>query len=191
MNTRSSSSKAAKAPSPRKLDVAVLARDGARLEGEWAAADLERLADSAAPETPVAEWPAVSWAAQGELRTPKGGEAQVWMHLQARARVSLSCQRCLRPVQEDLEVSRWFHFVRDEALAAELDADSEDEVLALTRTLDLQELVEDELLLALPLVPRHEQCPEALPSSAGELEAAAEEVQKPNPFAVLAALKKK
>ena len=188
MNTRSSSSKAAKAPSPRKLDVAALARDGGRLEGEWVAADLERLAESAAPEAPARDWPAVSWAAQGELRTPRGGESQVWMHLQARARVALSCQRCLRPVQEDLEVSRWFHFVRDEALAAELDADSEDEVLALTRTLDLQELVEDELLLALPLVPRHETCPQPLPQAAGE---EAEVEDKPNPFAALAALKRR
>ena len=36
-------------------------------------------------------------------------------------------------------------------------------MLALEPALDLRGLVEDELLLALPLVPRHEVCPEPLP----------------------------
>lgn len=189
MNTRSSS-KAAKPQSPRKLDVAALARDGGRLEGTWPAVELERLAEGGAPEAPAAGWPDVQWAVQGELRTPKGGEAQVWMELQASAQVSLTCQRCLQPVQEALQLSHWFRFVRDENEAADLDADSEDDVLALPRALDLLELVEDELLLGLPLVPRHEVCPQALPLSAEEpdFEAAAE---RPNPFAALAALKKK
>jgi uncharacterized protein len=40
-------------------------------------------------------------------------------------------------------------------------------VLALEPALDLKELVEDELLLALPLVPRHEVCPEPLPFEPG------------------------
>jgi hypothetical protein len=70
---------------------------------------------------------------------PRGGEAQAWMLLEASAVVALSCQRCVQPVRESLQFSRWFRFVRDEAEAAELDADSEDEVLALTRALDLQE----------------------------------------------------
>lgn len=189
MNTRSSS-RANKPLDPRKLDVEALARDEASLQGEWPAADLQRLAEGAAPEAPAAAWPAVQWSVRGEMRTPRGGEAQIWVALEATAEVALTCQRCLRPVQEHVRFARWFHFVRDESLAAELDADSDDEVLALPRALDLQELVEDELLLDLPLVPRHETCPEALPlvDDAPEFEAAAE---RPNPFAALAALKKK
>jgi uncharacterized protein len=48
--------------------------------------------------------------------------------------------------------------------------------------------VEDELILALPLVPLHEVCPEVLPMSVAdpEFEAASE---RPNPFGVLAGLK--
>lgn len=189
MNTRSNRG-AAKPQSPRKLDVAALARDGASLSGAWPAAELERLAEGAAPEAPAAGWPEVQWVVQGELRQPRGGEAQTWMRLEASAEVALTCQRCLQPVRESLQFSRWFRFVRDENEAAELDADSEDEVLALGRSLDLRELVEDELLLDLPLVPRHETCPEALPQSAGEAALEAE-APRPNPFAALAALKKK
>lgn len=176
---------------PRKLDVEVFARDGASLQGSWAAADLERIADGAAPEAPAAAWPAVQWAARGECRTPRGGEAQTWLHLEADARVQLTCQRCLKPVEAHVSFARWFRFVRDEAVAAELDADSDDDVLALTRHLDLRELVEDELLLEMPLVPRHDACPEPLPRPLEDADDQAIEEERPNPFAALAALKGK
>ena len=99
----------------------------------------------------------------------------------------LVCQRCLGPVEAVLDADRSFLFVAGEDAAAALDADSEDDVLALTRSLDLRELVEDELLLALPLVPRHEECPEPL-EVPPDADAPVEE--KKNPFAVLAALKR-
>ena len=172
---------------PRKLDVAAFARDAASLEGEWPAATLQRLADAAAPDAPATLWPAVRWSVEGEYREARGSAAQIWLHLQASTEVSLSCQRCLKPVQEALTLERSIQFVPDEAAAAELDADAEHDVLELTRSLDLAELIEDELLLALPLVPRHEVCPEPLPRPLGEPDAVSE---RPNPFAALAALKK-
>lgn len=174
---------------PEKLDLAAFARDGANLEGEWPAASLERLADAAAPESPANCWPAVGWQLHGELREPKGGAAQTWLHVTASARVALTCQRCLKPVHDEVEVDRWIRFVEGEAEAAALDADSDDDVLALPRHLDARELIEDELLLALPLVPRHGACPEPLPvAELGDGEA--EDIQQPNPFAKLAALKR-
>ena len=94
--------------------------------------------------------------------------------------------RCLQPVALDLEVLRPLRFVADETTAAALDADSDDDVLVASRNLDLHELVEDELLLALPLVPKHERCQRNLPMAVGDV--AAEPA--PNPFAALAALKR-
>jgi uncharacterized protein len=179
-----------RALNPLKLDVEAFAREGGTLDGEWPAAALPRLAETAAPEAPATDWPAVRWAAAGEIRTPRGGEAQIWMRLDAQAHVAQTCQRCLKAVHEEIAMSRWFRFVRDEDQAAELDMDSEDDVLALARHLNLQELAEDELLLALPLVPRHDVCPEPLPlAEPDELEEEVEE-KRPNPFAALAALKK-
>jgi uncharacterized protein len=61
-------------------------------------------------------------------------------------------------------------------------------VLALPRTLDLRELVEDELLLALPLVPRHDTCPVPLNLTVDPVETDAPAERK-NPFAALQALK--
>lgn len=175
---------------PLKLEMEAFAREGAALQGEWPATSLPRLAEAAAPESDPAQWPAVSWSAHGEIRTPRGGETQVWLELAAQAQVALTCQRCLKPVREDLAVSRWFRFVRDEGQAAELDMDSDDDVLALARHLSLRDLVEDELLLALPVVPRHEVCPEPLPHANVEDDEAAPAEKRPNPFAALAALKK-
>jgi len=173
-----------------KLDIAAFARDDASLQGEWPAASLERLADSAAAEAPASGWPAVSWRLHGEIRQPKGGKAQTWLHLTAQAQVALTCQRCLKPVEERVDIDRWIRFVDTEAEAAALDVDSDDDVLALPRHLDARELIEDELLLALPLVPRHEACPEPLAHADDETAGEEEEVERPNPFAALAALKR-
>jgi len=173
---------------PEKLDLAAFARDGASLEGEWPAASLERLAESGAADAPAKDWPAVGWSLHGEVREPRGGKAQTWLQVTAEAQVALTCQRCLKPVEEHLDIDRWIRFVDTEAEAAELDADSDDDVLALPRHLDARELIEDELLLALPLVPRHEVCPEPLAHADDEAEA--EEEERPNPFAKLAALKR-
>jgi uncharacterized protein len=173
---------------PEKLDLAAFARDGASLDGEWPAASLERLADSGAAEAPAKDWPPVAWSLHGETRQPRGGKAQTWLQATARAQVALTCQRCLKPVEEHLDIDRWIRFVDTEAEAAELDADSDDDVLALPRHLDARELIEDELLLALPLVPRHEVCPEPLSHADDEAEPAEEE--RPNPFAKLAVLKR-
>lgn len=174
---------------PEKLDLAPFAREGGVLEGEWPAASLLRLADAGAPEAPAAAWPPVRWRLQGELRQPKGGRPQVWLHLGCQAEAALTCQRCLRPVTEALAVDRWIRFVETEAEAEALDVDSDDDVLAMPRHLDARELIEDELLLALPLVPRHEHCPEPL-LHVDEEAVAEPEDERPNPFAALAALKR-
>ena len=76
------------------------------------------------------------------------------------------------------------------AIAAQLRADPRcGKVLALSRSFDAIELIEDELLLSLPLVPRHEVCPVPLPRPVDDL-SHAEGDERPNPFAALAALKK-
>jgi uncharacterized protein len=172
---------------PTRLDVEAFAKDGGSLEGQWPLASLGRLLETAHPDAlPTAEDTA-DWRADGESRPVKGAPPQVWLHVKAGARVSLVCQRCLGPVETSLDTKRSFLFVPGEDAAAQLDADSEDDVLALTRALDLRELVEDELLLALPIVPRHEECPQPLPMpDADELD----DEPAPSPFAALAALKR-
>lgn len=173
---------------PQRLDVQEFARAGARLSGQWALSALRRLAASQHEQAPAAER-GVQWSVTGERIERVGAEPQIWLHLKANARVALECQRCLGPVDEQIVVERSFRFVPGESQAEALDADSEEDVLAVTRSLDLQELVEDELILALPLVPRHEVCPQPLRAPQAE-ELPDDAPERPNPFAVLAQLKK-
>jgi uncharacterized protein len=177
-----------KGHSPRALDVAQFARDGGALQGRWPLAGMPRLA---AAFIAASDGDAV-WSAQGERVAVAGSEAEVWLSLGASADVPLQCQRCLQPMVEPLRVQRRFRFVRHEDEAARLDEESEDDVLVLSPRLDLHELLEDELILALPLVPRHENCPRPLPVTASADAAAQDEEEAvPHPFAALAALRGK
>ena len=171
---------------PHRLEVEAFARDGVPLSGQWPLDAFERLRDAQMPDADAPH--PVEWMARGERQQARGGEPELWLHLQASARLALQCQRCLQPVEASLKVDRRIRFVRGEEEAATLDADIDDDVLALTRSLDLRDLIEDELLLALPLVPRHEQCPAPLQAPVAELP---EEEERPHPFAVLAELKGK
>ncbi|MFO1337537.1 MAG: DUF177 domain-containing protein [Burkholderiaceae bacterium] len=184
----------AKPIDPLRLDVAALAAAGGEFGGEWALATMGRLADSVLGTEPAGE--AIHWQAEGKQRPVTGGEPEVWLHLTAQACVNMRCQRCLNPVAVPLDLDRWIRFVRDADQAEALDAELEDDVLELQRHMDLRELVEDELLLALPLVPRHDRCPVPLSSSAGHGDGDGEAAEgeapvRPHPFAALAQLKKK
>lgn len=166
---------------PTRLDVASLATEGAALSGQWPAAQLDRWLAMQSPPAGAEAGP-VRWRVRGEMRRPVGEPPQVWLHLHADAAAWPTCQRCLQPFVETLAVDRALRFVSDEAQAEALDADSEDDVLALTPTLDLRALVEDELLLAWPIVPRHAQC--SAPQHRADDQAA------DSPFAALATLKR-
>jgi len=131
----------------------------------------------------------VNWSAQGEMRRAPGEEPEVWLHLQADATVPVTCQRCLQPVEVPLVVDRSFRFVADEATAALLDEEAEEEVLAIDPQFDLAALIEDELLMEMPLVPRHDVCPTEVKLEAVDDDFDAALADKPKPFAALAKLK--
>jgi uncharacterized protein len=176
-----------RAHDPLRLDVAALAAEGGVIEGRWPGDQLPRLAASTTPpqDTPPAE---VDWRVEGRRVPAAGGEPELWLHLTARVPVWLTCQRCLRPFESPIEIDRPLRFVRGESEAEALDAEMDEDVLALPRALDVRELIEDELLLALPLVPRHETCPSPLNFTADPVEVSAEP-ERANPFAALQALK--
>ena len=170
----------------RVIHVRALAQDAGQVAGAWPQSALPRLTEGLF--VPPAESELVHWSAQASLRAQAGLAAQIWLHLKAAGSVSLQCQRCLQAVTVRLDVDRHYRFVHSEEEAERLDEVSEEEILVLTPRLDLQELVEDELILSLPLVPRHVGlCPVPLPLPVDDL---SDESPKPNPFAALAALRK-
>lgn len=173
--------------SPERLDVAAFAQARARLGGrDELQAYARLLAELHAPGAGLA----LEWRAQGESRAAIDGSTRPALHLQLAASLPLTCQRCLGEVMTPIEVDRHFVFVPDEDTAAALDDASEDDVLALSADFDLRALIEDELLMALPLVPRHDQCPQAVRLSAQDADFDAAEGARRKPFAALSALKK-
>lgn len=173
--------------SPDHLDVKAFAQAGATLTVTDPLSRYTRLAQEA--EGPI-DGLQVQWSVEGELRTESGGESQLWLHLQVDADVPLTCQRCLHLDAMPLQVDQSYRFVADEATAEALDDEAEEDLLALSNDFDLRALIEDELLMALPLVPRHDECPQepVMQSSDEDFEEASTE--KPNPFAVLQGLRK-
>ena len=165
------------------LNVLAFCRDASSVAPRWPLAGMPRLSSSLFGA--AAAGVLVECSAAGSMQAVTGGEAEPWLHLQAQVSVTLQCQRCLQSLTQPLLVDRRFRFVRDEAQAEQLDETADEDVLVLPPRLDLHELLEDELILALPLVPRHEQdCPTPLPS-----QAPAAQEPAPNPFAALAALR--
>ncbi|MGS5088472.1 YceD family protein [Hydrogenophaga sp. A37] len=174
---------------PRRLDVRAFAEAGATLQADLPLTALMRLSAERGPDDGGTS--VIFWQAHGELRPAAGGTPAVWMHLQASAAVPMSCQRCLGSVSIPLDVDRWFRFVADEATAEAEDDDSEEDVLALEPRPDLLDLLEDELLMAVPLVPMHDACPAPLPAVANNLGVSPEAPSTPpHPFAALARLRK-
>jgi uncharacterized protein len=177
---------------PDRLDVRAFAQNAAQLEGELPLSKLERLAqDLYWQEGDLASKTdqKLSWQATGESVAVTGGVAQSWLHLSLQAQVPLQCQRCLKEMSHEVDVQLSFRFVKDEAEANAQDDDAEEDLLVASKQFDLLELIEDELIMALPYVPVHEVCPVPvkLQASSEEYEAALNE--KPKAFAALGELK--
>ncbi|WP_353235099.1 YceD family protein [Diaphorobacter ruginosibacter] len=172
--------------SPDRLDIKAFAQAGVHLSGHDSLLKYKRVAQEAKGLHPDLH---VDWQAHGEVRTVAGLGAQVWLHLTVHAAVPMQCQRCLGPVDVPIDIDREFRFVADEATAEALDDECEEDLLVLSREFDLRELIEDELLLELPAVPRHDECPShvVMKSSDDDFEEA--NAQKTNPFAALASLR--
>lgn len=119
------------------------------------------------------------------------GARELRMTLSATGNYDMRCDRCLEPVTYAVHVLRDFLVVRDEMTAQSLDLETEDyDVIAGNKAFDLLALIEDELLMALPPVPMHDDC-DAPDHSQESHTDGFEEIVAKNPFAALAQLKPK
>ncbi len=160
-------------PTPRDqpLDAYGLARSGAVVEREYPIARFARLSDRLAEPTGSAiaridfrlleEWPAAK--------------------LQVEASVVLICRRCMKPVRRKLESVTSLVFAPEDT--PDLPADHE-AIGGDPRKLDLASLVEDELLLSLPLIAQHGPAEECKPPG-GAAKAKPQTPQMRRPFAGL------
>lgn len=171
---------------PRMVPIAAFARADSSYAGEEKLHSFPRLLDEAqglGGET----W--VTYAVSGFMQLDAAGHDEPWIRLSAQATLSLTCQRCLGVADLPVNFERDFRFVATEELAAVEDEESEEDVLVVSKQFNLLELIEDELLMALPPVPKHAQCPRPVKLQASDANFDEADLEKPNPFAVLQALK--
>ena len=137
----------------RRFDAFRLASGRGAVEGKLDARDLPRVADLLAEDAGPAT---VAWRIVGGAAAD--GHAALTVALEGV--LPLTCQRCLGPLAWPVAQRTELLLARDDAEMARLDADSESEVIVAAGPLDPAVLVEDELLLTVPYVPRHEGvCP--------------------------------
>lgn len=186
----------------RALDLFAMCRKGESLAGDVAVRDLPRiLAETAAQAPASAPDETFAYTATGFVREEAAEPGapvarRLFLDVTVQGRIWLDCQRCLAPYAEPIDTATRFEVVESEeaADAAPMD-DDEVDVIAGSKRFSLLDLIEDEVLLALPVAPKHDVCPTVHESlvtgSDGEAqpEAEPEEEKRPSPFAALAGLK--
>lgn len=168
------------------LDLRAFAQAGGELAGNEPLSRYGRVAQECLDG---GQGSAVTWKARGEIRGDSGGKDEMWLHLGADSSAAMTCQRCLEPVDVALLVDRAFRFVVDEETAAAQDDESQEDLLVMEEDFDLHRLIEDELVLAMPLIAHHEDCTIHAPKASADPDFAISVAGRPNPFAVLSRLK--
>jgi len=152
----------------------------ASFAGRVEATSLPRIAGLLAPDGGDS---AVTWRIAGSV----DAVGRPALEIQLEGAVPLLCQRCLKPFSWPVEQRTLLLLARDERELARLDAEDEHEVLLAASAIEIASLVEDELLLTLPFVPRCERV-----DCVGSAIAAGVALEAPAPagaFATLASLK--
>jgi uncharacterized protein len=153
------------------IDGFEFASAGATQQGVWPLSDFPRLRDMLAADA-------------GEVRYEVSGvrdeRGRPSLRLKVSGKLELRCQRCLEPMAFEVQTDETLVLAATlaEIHAEPADAHAPDRVVA-GKEMALRELVEDELILALPYAPRHEDC---VPAAAGE------SAGKSSPFAELRSL---
>jgi len=133
------------------------------------------------------------WQIKTHFVDSPGSEPQQILEIAVKGRIHLVCQSCLQDCGLDLSQESRFVMVATEA---EADAfpmeDDQQEPLVASQHYDLLSLIEDEILLSLPLIPKHpEGACQPHASSFGAGGEATDTPEKPqNPFNILKNMRK-
>lgn len=156
------------------IDAFELARHSERSAGDIALAEMPRLAESLLDTVGSLHYTVQGWV------DAEGPGADLGLSGQLR----LACQRCNTPLDFRLDRKTRFRFVRNEAELESLPLDDDEaDAIVGSKSMNLRDWIEEEAILSLPLVPRHEQC------GAGSSVEADAGAARQRPFTVLAALK--
>lgn len=152
------------------------------VQGQLPITDFTRLSEGLPKQTSFEQ---VQWSLKG-YRKPHG---PALLLLGVKASPQLMCQRCLELFHYDIDSKVELEVVTSEkaldadvSVSGEIDNQAYEKILA-TQAVNILALVEDELILSLPYIPKHAICPTRVVLPEDNLE------KKPSPFAVLEKLK--
>ena len=141
------------------IDGLEFAKAGSRLQGSWPVAAFRRLRDALRSDDGT-----LAYELQG-LPELQGRPA---LRLKVDGALQMTCQRCLGSLVFPLriEVPLLLAATQAEIDAEPLVADGPESIVA-GKEMPVQALVEDEVLLALPIAPRHEACAASVAAATG------------------------
>ena len=158
------------------IDALEFARGEQQLAGSSPVATLQRLED-------------VLFDTEGNLdyilRGSKDERNRPQLEIEVDGQLHLQCQRCLGALDYDVAVRNRLLLLPRGVEPEDLDDPEAPDAIEVSPELDIEALIEDEVLLSLPLAPRH---PEG--SCQSRLRSRVEATEPPKPFAELAALKR-
>lgn len=166
---------------PIKIDPFRFADNAIQLQGELQISELPRLRPSLHSD-------------QGEINVQlsfgKDEEGIRYIQGHYETQLTLQCQRCMEPIVYEIMNDFVSGIVGSEEEAEQLPG-RYDPVMAKNGTLNLPEMIEDELIVSLPIVPMHNpnDCQVKMPLAADS--GSLSESEKENPFKVIELLRKK
>ena len=171
------------------IDNIAFAKRSEHLTGKLSPADCSRLSEllaSQAPEAGNSSSLKSTMQKNGFIDFTLDGETnaigQHFLHLSLNLNLTTFCQRCLEQMPIDLSLT--FHYLISENATNNMDLieteDSDEfDLQEASQTMDVMALIEDEIIMALPIAPVHNHDCSKLAMQSGE---------NPNPFAVLKGL---
>jgi uncharacterized protein len=152
------------------IDGFEFASAGATQQGVWPLGDFPRLRDVLASDAGQVAY---------EIRGVRDEHGRPSLRLKVSGTLALRCQRCLEPMAFEVHTDETLVLAATlaEIHAEPASASAPDRVVA-GKEMALRELIEDELILAVPYAPRHDRC----------VAVRAEDMKSASPFAGLRGL---
>ena len=136
------------APATTQIDSLRFAQTGQNLTGEYPVLELDRLQDQLASSDGV-----VRYRLNGRMLS-----GRPTLQISVEAELQMVCQRCLQSYAQPVHAESLIPLARNERELSRWEESDDDELVdaqVADPRLDVRTLVEDEILLSLPIMPRH------------------------------------
>ena len=167
------------------IDNLVFAKNNEQLTGILTQADFPRLAELLQSESTYSADSNAKLAPSSINYTLQGNSdavGQHYLHLKLNANITTTCQRCMTEMPLKLELN-FNYLIGDAAVndieASEIEGSDDLDLQQASVAMDLKALIEDEIIMAMPIAPIHQEDCGAIITQSGD---------KANPFAALKGL---